>query len=100
VKQSAEAFGVSVKELLLNADIIRYSTTIATNAIIQKTGAKIGLIVTEGYEGSLYAPDGQVKEAVHDLVRRDMIACLAEEIDDKGKIVKPLDRGEVIEKMQ
>jgi N-methylhydantoinase A len=100
VKQAAEAFGVSVKELLLNADIIRYSTTTATNAIIQKTGSKIGLIVTKGYEDSLYAPDGKVNEAVYELVRRDMIASLDEEIDEKGKIVKPLDRGEVIEKMQ
>ena len=32
VKQAAEAFGLSVKELLLNADIVRYSTTTATNA--------------------------------------------------------------------
>ena len=100
VKQAAEAFGVPVKELLLNADIIRYSTTTATNAIIQKTGSKIGLIVTKGYEDSLYAPGGKVSEAVYELVRRDMITSLAEEIDDKGNIVKPLDRDEVIEKMQ
>ena len=100
VKQAAEAFGVSVKELLLNADIIRYSTTTATNAIIQKTGSKIGLIVTRGYEESLYAPGGQVSEAVYELVRRDMITSLTEEIDERGNIIKPLDRGEVIAKMQ
>jgi N-methylhydantoinase A len=100
VKQVAEAFGVSVKELLLNADIIRYSTTTATNAIIQKTGSKIGLIVTKGYEDSLYAPGGQVNEAVYELVRRDMITSLSEEIDERGNITKPLDRDEVIAKMQ
>ena len=100
VKQAAEAFGVSVKDLLLNADIIRYSTTTATNAIIQKTGSKIGLIVTQGYEDSLYAPDGLVSQAVYELVRRDMIAAVAEEINDKGNIVTPLDGYEVVEKMQ
>ena len=100
VKQAAEAFGISVKELLLNADIIRYSTTIATNAVIQKTGSKIGLIVTRGYEDSLYVPDGRVDEAVYELVRRDMIATVAEEIDDKGNIVTPLEGSEVVEKMQ
>jgi N-methylhydantoinase A len=100
VKQAAEAFGVSVKELLLKADIIRYSTTTATNAIIQKTGSKIGLIVTAGFEDSLYAPDGQVKEAVYEMVRREMIASIAEEIDDGGNIVRPLNREEVIERMQ
>jgi N-methylhydantoinase A/acetophenone carboxylase len=100
VKQAAEAFGVSVKELLLNADIIRYSTTTATNAIIQKTGPKIGLIVTRGYEGSFYAPDGKVTEAVYDMVKKDMIASLTEEINDKGQIITPLKKEEVIDKMQ
>jgi N-methylhydantoinase A len=100
VKQAAEAFGISVKELLLNADIIRYSTTTATNAIIQKTGSKIGLIVTAGYEDSLYAPDGQVNQAVYEMVRKDMVASFAEEIDENGKIVTPLKSEEVIEKMQ
>ncbi len=100
VKQAAEAFGISVKELLLNADIIRYSTTTATNAIIQKTGSKIGLIISRGFEGSLYAPGGKVTEAVYELVQKDMITSLAEEIDDKGRIITPLKREEVIEKMQ
>jgi N-methylhydantoinase A/acetophenone carboxylase len=100
LRQAAEAFGVSVKELLLNADIIRYSTTTATNAIIQKTGAKIGLIVTRGCEDSLYAPGGKAAEAVYEMVRKDMITSLTEEIDDKGKIITPLKSEEVIEKMQ
>jgi N-methylhydantoinase A len=100
VKQAAEAFGVSVKELMLNADVIRYSTTTATNAIIQKTGPKIGLIVTHGYEDSFYAPDGKVTKAVYELVQKNMIASLTEEIDDKGQIVNPLKKEEVIEKMQ
>jgi N-methylhydantoinase A len=100
VKQAAEAFGVSVKELLLNTDIIRYSMTTATNAIIQKTGSKIGLIVTCGFEDSLYAPGGELTEAIFDLVQKDMIANLDEEIDAGGKIVKPLKNEEVIEKMQ
>jgi N-methylhydantoinase A/acetophenone carboxylase len=100
VKQAAEAFGVSMKDMLLNADIIRYSTTIATNVIIQKTGSKIGLIVTRGFEDSLYAPDGEITEAIYDLVRKDMIVNLDEEINTRGKIVKPLKNEEVIEKMQ
>jgi N-methylhydantoinase A len=100
VKQAADAFNITLKELLLNADIIRYSTTTATNAIIQKTGSKIGLIVTRGFEDSLYTPGEKVTEAVYELVRKDMITSLAEEIDDKGKIITPLKREEVIEKMQ
>ncbi len=100
VKQAAESFGVSMKELLLNTDIIRYSTTTATNAIIQKTGSKIGLIVTRDFTDSLYAPDGKITEAIYDLVQKDIITDLDEEIDAAGAIIKPLKDEEVIEKMQ
>lgn len=100
IKQAAEAFGITTKELSLNTEIIRYSTTTATNAMIQKTGSKIGLIVTKGFEDSLYAPGGQVKEPVYDLVRKEMITSVEEEIDDKGNIITPLNRDDVIEKMQ
>jgi N-methylhydantoinase A len=100
VKQAAEAFGFSIKDFLLHTDIIRYSTTTATNAMIQKTGSKIGLIVTKGFEDSLYAPGGKVKEAVYDLVHKDMITFIEEEIDDHGNIVKPINQDEVIAKMQ
>lgn len=100
VKQGAEAFGIPLRDMLLDTNIIRYSTTIATNTIIQRAGSKIGLIVTKGFEDSLYSPQAKAEETVYSLIPENMIASVDEEIDEKGNIVRPLAKDEVIEKMQ
>jgi len=100
VKQGAEAFGLSLRDMLLSTDIVRYSTTIATNTMIQRTGSKIGLIVTKGFEDSLYAPQTKAVETVYSLIPENMVTPVEEKIDDKGNIIRPLDKGQVIEKMQ
>jgi len=41
--------GVSVKQLLEDAESVRYSTTLGTNALIERKGPRIGLICTVGY---------------------------------------------------
>ncbi len=100
IKQGAKAFGVSLIDMLINTESIRYSTTTATNAMIQKTGSKIGLIVTKGFEDTLYAPQGKVEEPVYHILQKDMIASVEEDIDENGNIKRPLSQDEVIEKMQ
>lgn len=54
LQQGAKAFGLSLQEMLLETDILRYCTTVATNCIIQRTGPRVGLIVSQGFEKSLY----------------------------------------------
>lgn len=65
-----------MQEMLINAEVVRYSTTIATNTIVQKTDSKIGLIVLKGYEDSLYRIESEVEETVYSLVNREMIAAI------------------------
>jgi len=48
----------SVTEFLDQVTIIRWSNTIASNVIAERTGPKLGLFVSKGYEKSLYAADG------------------------------------------
>ncbi len=45
-------------EFLNQVDLIRWSTTITSNALAQRTGPKLGLLVSEGHEHDLYAQDG------------------------------------------
>ena len=45
-------------EFLNQVDLIRWSTTITSNALAQRTGPKLGLLVSEGHERDLYARDG------------------------------------------
>jgi N-methylhydantoinase A len=100
IKEGAEQYGVSLKEILLNSDIIRYSSTTGVNTLITRTGSKIGLIVSKGYKESLYSNEPKKVEPVYSLISRDLILEVDEEIDHQGNIIKPLKGDEVLSKMQ
>jgi len=82
VRACAEAFGQSPESLLAHTEIIRFCNTIGTNTIIQRDGAKIGLILTRGHEG--LAPTA-LGEAPAPLVAQDLVAGLAEEMSERGE---------------
>jgi N-methylhydantoinase A len=100
IKEGAEQFGISLNELMLNTDIVRYSSTTGVNALITRTGSKIGLIVTKGYLGSLYAKELKEVEPIYSLISREMVLEVEEEIDNQGNIIRPLKNDEVLERMQ
>ncbi len=102
IKEGGQQFGIDIYQMLLNTDIIRYSNTIGTNTIIQKTGAKLGLIVTSGYENTLYR-DSKVsfkENGIGTFIPEEMISGIEEAIDEKGQVVKPVNPNEVLEKAQ
>ena len=77
VSEGARQFGVSVQDMLADTDIIRYSTTVSVNTIIQRAGAKIGLLVSQGFKDSLYS--NSAEEA-------DVAAVLSEEPDGSVEV--------------
>jgi N-methylhydantoinase A len=100
IREGAQQFGVSVQEMLADTDIVRYSTTVSVNTIIQRTGVKIGLLISQGFKDSLYSSNVSSVEAIFSFIAKDMIAEVIEEIDDKGKIIKPINTEDLIVKMQ
>jgi len=100
IEEGARQFGISVQEMLADTDIVRYSTTVSVNTIIQRVGAKIGLLVSQGFRDSLYADNTGLAEPIYSFIARDMIDEVIEEIDDKGKVVKPVNTEDMIIKMQ
>jgi N-methylhydantoinase A len=100
VREGARQFGVSVQDMLADTDVVRYSTTVSVNTIIQRTGAKIGLLVSKGFRDSLYSTNAKEVEPIFSFIAMDMIADVDEEIDDQGNITKPLVMDDVISKMQ
>lgn len=85
IQAGARAFGREAPELLFETDIIRFSNTIGTNTIIQRNGAKIGLIVTRGMES--LAPTART-DGKAPLVYDDMVIGLDEEVDAHGTVVR------------
>jgi N-methylhydantoinase A len=94
IKEGAKRLGISLGELLSQTAVIRYSTTIGTNCLLQRSGPKLGLIVTGGYADTLYAPgnDGEAASAhnvLAEIVPPAMIVEIAEEIDGSEYSYQP-----------
>ena len=98
----ANAVGSSPAELLSKTRVINFGTTVATNAMLQMNGAKVGLITTSGFRDIIDLRRGW-KEVMFDvklpppaaIVRRRFRLGVAERIDADGNMVTPLDEDEV-----
>ncbi len=54
----AEGYRLSVKNLLDATELVIHGTTVATNTLVERKGAKIGLITTEGFRDLLEMREG------------------------------------------
>jgi len=87
---------------LSKIETIIHGSTVATNAILERKGARVALIVTKGFKDILEI-QREDRENIYDLfykksetlVSRDMIFELEERIDKNGEIVKPLNKDEI-----
>ena len=115
VEDAADLVDMDVEELLPQIEIIRYSTTVALNRLIQRTGPRIGLITTEGHEDATLIgrgaqwTDGKrvaqrrnlaVQTKPTPLVARNMIVGVKERIDSAGNVLRPLDEADVRRKLR
>jgi N-methylhydantoinase A len=112
VAVAADALGMTTHEFLTRTTMFKHGTTVATNALITRRGAKVGLITTRGFEDTTYVMraigrvDGLDEMAIKHvtnvtkptpLVPRQSIRGVYERIDYRGEIVVPLDRDGVRE---
>ncbi|MFD0847071.1 hydantoinase/oxoprolinase family protein [Sphingosinicella xenopeptidilytica] len=111
----AKGLKLKLPEFLSGLSSVRYSTTVGTNALIERTGPKLGLITTAGFEDTIFIgrgrswADGLGWQQGRDLARIEkpaplidpqMVVGVRERIDYAGKIIAPLSREEVLEKLQ
>ncbi|WP_254824573.1 hydantoinase/oxoprolinase family protein [Haloglomus halophilum] len=108
----AEKIDLSVETVLSDVDSVRYGTTLGTNALIERTGERVGLITTKGHEdtirigrGRQYG-DGLSIEDQADIpgadrpdpiVPSDYRYGIRERIDYKGDVLLEADREEIRE---
>lgn len=83
---------------------VMHGTTVATNAVLTGNGAKVGLIVTEGYRQILHLARGFVPGALSGWINfvkgRPMAALrdtieVSERIGADGSVVRPLDEAKL-----
>jgi N-methylhydantoinase A len=115
IRNLANRYGLSLEDFLSRADAVRYCTTVGTNALIERTGPKLGLITTAGFEDTIFLgrarswADGQSAQENKDLARiekpvplipRDMVVGVRERVDSFGQVICPLRREDVLDKLQ
>jgi N-methylhydantoinase A len=86
IEAGAAAVGHDLAGFLGALRRIHFSSTIATNTVVERRGADIGLIVTRGAESTLYGSDAQAR-ALSSLVDLDLVRGIPEEVDPAGAVI-------------
>jgi N-methylhydantoinase A len=95
----AETLGVDLALLLQDTARIVHGTTVATNALLERKGAKVGMVTTEGHRDIIEMREG-LKDARYDLrlpppeplVPRARRLSVQERVRADGSVAVPLDR--------
>jgi N-methylhydantoinase A len=107
--------GLAGNEALRTAEAIVYSTTVGTNALIERKGTKLGLITTKGFEHTV--PVGRARNWADGLelskrydrgraqrpemiIPKELIVGVQERIDNLGRVFMALRDDDVREKIQ
>lgn len=115
VARASEEIGVAAEEILASVDSIRYGTTLGTNALIERKGPRVGVLVTMGFESSLKLSRGRgygeglprhlqvdLPRATRPepLVPRSLVVGIQERVDFKGEVLVPLQVDDVRRKIR
>jgi len=105
-----EDIGVDKFTLLSQVDSVRYATTLGTNALIERKGPRVGMLITEGFASTVPCSrgrghgDGLPYEQQHDIPRASrpdpivpipMIQTVSERCAYDGQVLMPLNEDDV-----
>ena len=106
---AAERLGLSLQAFCEQIKVLTHGTTVGTNALIQRKGAKVGLITTKGHEDSIHIMRGSrgvnsrdIAKVVHfpesqkpdPIVPKRCIKGVSERVDCFGEVVVALNEAE------
>src|SRR5258708_8718819 len=104
-----EVFGIPLDRFCRAIAFLSHGTTVGPNTIIQKRGAKVGLITTRGHEDAIHIMRGSrgyggrdIRKVVHfpetskpvPIVPKRLIRGVSERVDCFGEVVVPLNEQE------
>lgn len=115
LEEIAGKLGEPLEDALTRTATIRYATTLGTNALIERTGPRLGLITTAGHESVV--PVGRCRQwgdglpptehrsfltakRPEPLVDPECIVGIRERLDYAGRVLVELDEEEVREQIQ
>jgi len=100
IARLAETLGLAVPDLLAQTDQVLHGMTVATNALLERKGAKVGLLTTAGHRDVLEMREGLKPDRYNlrlprqePIVPRHLRFGVRERIRADGKVETPLDRA-------
>src|SRR5258708_34222054 len=107
LEEVARRLGLSCSEMLAETQRLVHGTTVATNALLERKGARVALLTTEGHRDVIEMREG-LKGNRYDLrtpppeplVPRELRFGVRERLRPNGEVLTPLDQrslGEAIE---
>ncbi len=114
IEVGAQELGLTLDQVLERIGMVRYSTTIAMNRLIERKGPHLALLTTEGHEDAILIGRGAqwvdgtrlherrnlaAQQKPVPLIPRRMIAGIKERVDGRGQVIRPLDEDDAREKI-
>jgi N-methylhydantoinase A len=98
----AETMNFALPDLLSATELFLHGSTVATNLVVERKGASLGLITTQGFRDVIELRDGS-KQNRYDirspfpqpLIRRPQRLEVVERVNARGEIETPLDEDAV-----
>jgi N-methylhydantoinase A len=109
IGEAASRLGMAADALYPQIALLSHGTTVGTNAVVQKRGAKVGLITTKGHNDVIHIMRGSrglqgrdVRQVVHfpesqkpdPIVPKGLVLGVSERVDCFGTVVVPLNEKE------
>lgn len=110
IQDAAGRLGLGLDDLLAGTRRLAHGTTVGINALVTRSGCRVGLLATRGHADALWIRDNtgrttgatvdqildySASETPHDFVSRDLVREVVERIDFSGEVVVAIDRDQV-----
>jgi len=110
MRLAAGRLGLSFERFCHDVAVLTHGTTVGTNTLLQRKGARVGLITTRGHEDAIHIMRGSrgvtsrdIRKVVHfpesrkpvPIVPKRFIEGVSERVDCFGEVVVPLNETEV-----
>ena len=107
LQEAAAAYGMSLDQLLGDTDMVIHGSTVATNTLVERKGARVGLVTTDGFRDLLEMREGLKEDRynlrmkpVEPLSARYLRVGVPERIRANGRVERPLDEDALVESLE
>ena len=107
LREAAADYGLSLDQLLGDTDLVIHGSTVATNTLVERKGARVGLLTTDGFRDLLEMREGLKEDRYNlrmtpaePLASRYLRVGVPERIRSDGQVAQPLDEAALVEHLE